>query len=44
MFGAEDRLLHRLANVANFFTVNNMQERFWPVHVRDHTFYDQDEG
>jgi len=35
MFGAEDRLLHRLANVANFFTVNNMRERFWPVHAID---------
>lgn len=34
MFGYEDRLLHRLANVANLFTSNNLQERFWPVHVR----------
>ena len=33
MFGFEDRLLHRLAGVANLFTSNNMQERFWPVHV-----------
>lgn len=35
MFGFEDRLLHRLASVANVFTSNNMQERFWPVHVID---------
>lgn len=34
MFGFEDRLLHRLAGVANLFTANNMQERFWPVHVQ----------
>jgi NADH dehydrogenase (ubiquinone) 1 alpha subcomplex subunit 9 len=32
-FGFEDNLLHRLAGVNNFLTVNNMQERFWPVHV-----------
>lgn len=32
-FGFEDRLLHRLAGVTNFLTVNNMQERFNPVHV-----------
>lgn len=32
-FGFEDNLLHRLAGVTNFLTVNNMQERFWPVHV-----------
>ena len=35
MFGFEDRLLHRLAGVANIFTSNWMQERFWPVHVID---------
>lgn len=35
MFGYEDRLLHRLANVANVITCNNMQERFNPVHVID---------
>ncbi|EXJ94660.1 NADH-ubiquinone oxidoreductase 40 kDa subunit, mitochondrial [Capronia coronata CBS 617.96] len=34
-FGFEDNLLHRLARVTNLFTVNNMQERFWPVHVID---------
>jgi NADH dehydrogenase (ubiquinone) 1 alpha subcomplex subunit 9 len=33
-FGFEDNLLHRLASVTNFLSVNNMQERFWPVHVR----------
>lgn len=33
-FGFEDNLLHRLAGVTNLLTVNNMQERFWPVHVR----------
>ena len=33
MFGAEDSLMHRLANAANLLTVNRMQERFWPVHV-----------
>ena len=35
MFGFEDRLLNRLAGVANLFTANHMQERFWPVHVGD---------
>lgn len=34
MWGYEDRLLHRLAGVTNLFTVNNLQERSWPVHVR----------
>ncbi|KIV96231.1 hypothetical protein PV10_00121 [Exophiala mesophila] len=34
-FGFEDNLLHRLAGVTNLFTVNNMQERFWPVHAID---------
>ncbi len=33
MFGFEDNLLLRLASVTNLFTANNMQERFWPVHV-----------
>ena len=33
MFGAEDRLLHKLASATNLFTANHMQERFWPVHV-----------
>jgi NADH dehydrogenase (ubiquinone) 1 alpha subcomplex subunit 9 len=33
VFGFEDNLLHRLAGVNNFITVNNMQERFNPVHV-----------
>ena len=32
-FGFEDKLLHRLAGTTNVFTVNNMAERFWPVHV-----------
>ncbi len=32
-FGFEDNLLHRLAGVTNFLTVNNMKERFAPVHV-----------
>ena len=36
MYGFEDRLLHRLANVANIFTANHMQERSWPVHVGSH--------
>ncbi|KAJ9658582.1 Protein-lysine N-methyltransferase efm5 [Neophaeococcomyces mojaviensis] len=34
-FGFEDQLLHRLAGVTNLFTVNNMAERFWPVHAID---------
>jgi NADH dehydrogenase (ubiquinone) 1 alpha subcomplex subunit 9 len=34
MFGFEDRLLHKLAGVTNLLTANNMQERYWPVHVR----------
>lgn len=33
MFGFEDNLLHKLASPANLFTANQMQERFWPVHV-----------
>jgi len=33
MFGFEDNLLLKLAGVMNLFTANNMQERFWPVHV-----------
>ncbi|SZF03943.1 unnamed protein product [Blumeria hordei] len=35
LFGFEDRLLHKLAGVTNLFTSNNMQERYWPVHVID---------
>ncbi|KAJ6016062.1 NADH-ubiquinone oxidoreductase 40 kDa subunit [Penicillium herquei] len=35
MFGFEDNLLHKLAGVANLFTSNHMQERFWPVHAID---------
>lgn len=35
MFGFEDNLLLRLAGVYNVLTSNNMQERFWPVHVID---------
>ncbi|KAK4246364.1 NADH-ubiquinone oxidoreductase 40 kDa subunit [Corynascus novoguineensis] len=35
MFGFEDNLLLRLASVTNLFTANNMQERYWPVHVID---------
>ncbi|KAI6249976.1 NADH-ubiquinone oxidoreductase [Erysiphe necator] len=35
MFGFEDQLLHKLAGVTNFLTSNNMQERYWPVHVID---------
>ncbi|CAK7241350.1 MAG: Protein-lysine N-methyltransferase efm5 [Sporothrix thermara] len=35
MFGFEDNLLLRLAGVYNVFTANNMQERYWPVHVID---------
>lgn len=34
IFGFEDRLLHRLAKPAILLTANNMQERYWPVHVR----------
>jgi NADH dehydrogenase (ubiquinone) 1 alpha subcomplex subunit 9 len=33
MFGFEDSLLLRLASITNLFTANNMQERYWPVHV-----------
>lgn len=33
MFGFEDNLLHKLASIANLFTSNHLQERFWPVHV-----------
>lgn len=33
MFGVEDQLLMKLANVLNLFTANHMQERYWPVHV-----------
>lgn len=33
LFGFEDELLHKLAGVTNFITVNHMRERFWPVHV-----------
>lgn len=33
VFGFEDNLLHRLASITNLFTSNNMQERYWPVHV-----------
>lgn len=33
MFGFEDKLLLKLASVANLFTANNMQETYWPVHV-----------
>lgn len=35
VFGFEDRLLHRIAGVANIFTSNHMQERYWPVHCID---------
>ncbi|KAK3702830.1 Protein-lysine N-methyltransferase efm5 [Vermiconidia calcicola] len=35
MFGFEDQLLHRLAGVTNTFTSNNLEQRFWPVHVID---------
>lgn len=35
MFGFEDNLLLKLASVLNLFTANNMQEKFWPVHVRE---------
>lgn len=35
MFGNEDKLLNTLGGVTNLFTANNMQERFWPVHVID---------
>jgi NADH dehydrogenase (ubiquinone) 1 alpha subcomplex subunit 9 len=33
LFGFEDNLLHKLAGATNVFTVNQMQERFNPVHV-----------
>lgn len=36
-FGFEDKLLHKLAGVTNMFTSNHMRERFWPVHVSNHT-------
>jgi len=35
IFGFEDNLLLKLASVLNLFTANNMQERYWPVHVVD---------
>ncbi|KAL2264002.1 hypothetical protein VTK26DRAFT_3557 [Humicola hyalothermophila] len=35
MFGFEDKLLLKLASITNLFTSNNMQERYWPVHVID---------
>ncbi|EFW99709.1 NADH-ubiquinone oxidoreductase [Grosmannia clavigera kw1407] len=35
MFGFEDSLLLRLAGVYNLLTSNNMQERYWPVHIID---------
>ncbi|KAL2877514.1 NADH-ubiquinone oxidoreductase 40 kDa subunit [Colletotrichum salicis] len=34
VFGFEDNLLLKLANVMNLFTANNMQERFRPVHLQ----------
>lgn len=33
LFGFEDQLLLKLAGVTNLFTSNQMQERYWPVHV-----------
>lgn len=33
LFGFEDNLLLRLAGLTNLFTSNNMQEKYWPVHV-----------
>jgi NADH dehydrogenase (ubiquinone) 1 alpha subcomplex subunit 9 len=33
IFGFEDNLLLKLAGVTNLFTSNNMQEKFYPVHV-----------
>lgn len=33
MFGFEDNLLLKLASALNLFTSNNLQEKFWPVHV-----------
>ncbi|KAK3313930.1 hypothetical protein B0H66DRAFT_567411 [Apodospora peruviana] len=35
LFGFEDNLLLKLASIVNVFTANNMQERYWPVHVID---------
>ncbi|KAF1843919.1 NADH-ubiquinone oxidoreductase-like protein 40 kDa subunit [Cucurbitaria berberidis CBS 394.84] len=35
MFGAEDRLLHRLASASNVITSNWLQERIRPVHAID---------
>ncbi|RDL30437.1 Protein-lysine N-methyltransferase EFM5 [Venustampulla echinocandica] len=35
MFGFEDQLLHKLAGGSNILTSNNLQERYWPVHVVD---------
>lgn len=35
MFGFEDNLLLKLASALNLFTANNMQEKFWPVHVSE---------
>lgn len=34
IFGNEDNLLQKLAGYTNVFTTNNMEERYWPVHVR----------
>lgn len=33
LFGFEDNLLLKLAGLTNLFTSNNMQEKYWPVHV-----------
>ncbi|KAK4187831.1 NADH-ubiquinone oxidoreductase 40 kDa subunit [Podospora australis] len=35
MFGFEDNLLQKYASVTNLFTSNNLQEKYWPVHVID---------
>lgn len=33
IFGFEDNLLLQLAKATNLLTSNNMQQKFWPVHV-----------
>lgn len=42
IFGFEDNLLLKLAGVTNLFTSNNMQEKFYPVHVGDGVLVDME--
>lgn len=38
MFGFEDNLLHKIAGTSPLIHSNNLQERYWPVHVSCPTF------